>query len=84
MPRPSKWKFYMMWLVVHTIGVMPMKYRYAISRFMSDRVYNWRPSVRRALRSNVRHVLGPDATDDEIDRIARKGWSAGTRCSGAT
>ena len=49
-----------------------MSWRYGISRFVSDRVYDWRPSVKNALRSNVRHVLGPDATDDEIDRIARK------------
>jgi KDO2-lipid IV(A) lauroyltransferase len=62
----------MMWVVVHTIGVMPMKYRYAISRFTSDRVYDWRPSVRKALRSNVRHVLGPAASEDEVDRIARQ------------
>jgi KDO2-lipid IV(A) lauroyltransferase len=61
-----------MWLVVHTIGRMPMSWRYGISRFVSDRVYDWRPSVKEALRSNVRHVLGPAATDDEVDRIARK------------
>ena len=42
LPRPSLWKFYAMWFVIHTIGVMPLRYRYAISRFMSDRVYNWR------------------------------------------
>jgi KDO2-lipid IV(A) lauroyltransferase len=62
----------MMWVVVHTIGRMPMSWRYGISRFVSDRVYDWRPSVKNALRSNVRHVLGPDASDDEVDRIARK------------
>jgi len=72
LPRPGKWKFYVMWLVIHTIGVLPLKYRYAISRFASDRVYDWRPSVRRAVQSNVRHILGQEASDDEVDRIGRQ------------
>ena len=63
-PRPSLWKYYSMWCVIHTIGVMPLKYRYAVSRFMSDRVYNWRTSIRNNIRSNVRQVLGPDASEE--------------------
>lgn len=71
-PRPSLWKFYAMWFVIHTIGALPLNYRYAISRFMSDRVYGWRPSIRNNIRSNVRHVLGPEASDEEVERIARQ------------
>ena len=62
----------MMVFVVQTIGRMPLGWRYGISRFMSDRIYNWRPSIRNAVRSNVRHVLGPDASDKEVDRVARQ------------
>jgi len=72
LPRPSLWKYYLMVLVVHTIGRMPLSWRYGIARFVSDRVYNWRRSIRNNVRSNVRHVLGPNATDEEIDRIARQ------------
>ena len=36
-PRPSKWQFYMMWAVVHTIGRMSLRWRYGISRILSDR-----------------------------------------------
>ncbi len=72
LPRPSKWQFYMMWAVVHTIGRMPLRWRYGISRFMSDRVYDWGPRIGPNIRDNVRHVLGPDASDEEVDRIARK------------
>jgi KDO2-lipid IV(A) lauroyltransferase len=71
-PRPRLWKYYLMLFVIHTIGRMPLGWRYGISRVVSDRVYDWRPSIRRATRSNVRHVLGPTATDDEVDRIARQ------------
>jgi KDO2-lipid IV(A) lauroyltransferase len=72
LPRPSLWKFYLMWLVIQTIGRLPLRYRYAISRFSSDRIYSWRKSIRENVRSNVRHVLGPEATAAEIDRVARQ------------
>jgi KDO2-lipid IV(A) lauroyltransferase len=58
--------------VIQTIGRMPLGWRYGIARFVSDRLYNWRPSIRNATRSNVRHVLGPDASDKEVDRVARQ------------
>jgi KDO2-lipid IV(A) lauroyltransferase len=72
LPRPSLYKFYAMWFVIHTIGALPLKYRYAVSRFMSDCIYGLRPTIRRNIRSNVRHVLGPNATDKEVERIAKQ------------
>lgn len=72
LPHPGKWRYYLMFAVVHTIGRMPLSWRYGISRFMSDRVYNWGPNIGRNIRSNIRHVLGPDASDAEIDRISRQ------------
>ena len=71
-PRPSKWKFYLMFAVIHTIGRMPLSWRYGISRFMSDRVYNWGPNIGKNIRSNIRHVLGPDASEEEVGRISRQ------------
>ena len=61
-----------MFAVIHTIGRMPLSWRYGISRFMSDRVYNWAPNIGKNIRSNIRHVLGPDASEAEIDRISRQ------------
>lgn len=71
-PRPRLWKYYLMVIVIHTIGRMPLRWRYGISRIVSDRVYDWRRSIRENTRSNVRHVLGPDASDEDIDHIARQ------------
>ncbi|MBF6599760.1 MAG: lysophospholipid acyltransferase family protein [Dehalococcoidia bacterium] len=71
-PRPSKWKYYTMLFVVNTIGRMPIGWRYGIARIVSDRVYDWRPSIRNNVRSNVRHVLGPEASEEEVDRVARQ------------
>ena len=72
LPRPAKWRYYLMVGVIATIGRMPLSWRYGISRFMSDRVYDWGPRIGKNVRSNMRHVLGPDATDEEVDRMARK------------
>jgi len=72
LPRPRLWKYYLMIAVIHTIGRLPLGWRYGIARFVADRVYAWRPSIRNAVRSNVRHVLGPDASEAEVDRVARE------------
>ena len=61
-----------MFAVVNTIGRMPLSWRYGIARFGADRIYNWGPNIGKNVRSNMRHVLGPDASDEEVDRIARQ------------
>jgi len=71
-PLRRKWKYYMMLAVVHTIGRMPLRWRYAIGRFTADRVYDRRRNIWRNVRSNVRHVLGPDASEREVNRVARQ------------
>jgi KDO2-lipid IV(A) lauroyltransferase len=71
-PRSRLWKYYLMLTVIHTIGRLPLGWRYGIARFAADRLYNHRRWIRENTRSNVRHVLGPDASDAEVDRIARQ------------
>ena len=72
LPRPSKWRYYLMWAVIQTIGRMPISWRYGIARFLADRVYNWGPRIGKNIRSNIRHVLGPEASAEEVDRISRQ------------
>lgn len=71
-PRPRLWKYYTMLFVIHTIGRMPIGWRYGISRIVSDTTFFFRKSVRDATRSNMRHVLGPEASEREVDRLARQ------------
>ena len=61
-----------MLFVVHTIGRMPLRWRYGIARFLADRIYDWGPHIGPNIRSNIRHVLGPNASDAEVDRISRQ------------
>jgi KDO2-lipid IV(A) lauroyltransferase len=72
LPRPSKWRYYLMFAVVHTIGRMPLRWRYGIARVVSDRIYAWGPNIGKNVRANVRQVVGPQASEEEIDRIARQ------------
>ena len=60
-----------MWFVVNTIGRMPLGWRYGIARVVADRVYDWGPNIQKNTRSNMRHVLGPGASEEEVDRLAR-------------
>src|SRR5581483_11859998 len=70
-PVLRKWKYYLMLIVVNTLGRLPLGWRYGIARFVAERLWAWRPRMRAALRSNARHVLGPRATPAEVDRVAR-------------
>lgn len=72
LPRLSKWRYYLMWAVIQTIGRLPMNWRYGVARFLADRVYDWGPRIGKNVRSNIRHVLGPDASEEEVDRISRQ------------
>ena len=72
LPRISKWRYYLMFAVVHTIGRMPLSWRYGIARFGSDRIYNWGPNIGKNIRSNMRHVLGPGVSEEEVDRVSRQ------------
>ncbi len=70
-PFIRKWRYYLMRFVIATIGRMPLSWRYGIARFGADRIYEWGPRIGPNVRSNMRHVLGPDASEEEIDRLAR-------------
>lgn len=72
LPRLSRWRYYLMFAVVNTIGRMPLSWRYGIARFGADRIYRWGPNIGKNVRSNIRHVLGPDASDEEVDRISKQ------------
>jgi lauroyl/myristoyl acyltransferase len=70
-PGVRKWRYYLMLVVVNTIGRLPLRWRYGVARFVADRIYDWGPRIGPNVRSNVRHVLGPNAPDEEVDRVAR-------------
>ncbi len=72
LPRPSLWKYYLMVAVIQTIGRMPLNWRYGVARIVSHRTWAWGRSIRENVRDNARHVLGPKASEAQVDRVARQ------------
>ncbi len=66
------WKFWLLWAVYQTIGRWPLRARYAIADVVADCVYRLAPGIRASLRHNMRLALGPDATEEAVDRAARQ------------
>lgn len=66
------WKFWLLWIVYQTIGRLPLRARYAIADFVADRVYRFAPGIRASLQHNMRLALGPGASEDAVDRAARR------------
>jgi lauroyl/myristoyl acyltransferase len=62
------------WLVLCLIYVaqhLPLKLCYLIATIIGDLIYLSWPRGRRNVVHNVRYVLGPDASDDDVKRTAR-------------
>ncbi|MPZ50151.1 MAG: hypothetical protein GEU75_12790 [Dehalococcoidia bacterium] len=54
------------------LGVMlPRPVAYGLARLAGDVAYRVRASTRSDVEDNMRHVLGPDASDEAVSRVAR-------------
>lgn len=65
-------KYYALLLAVWVLGPLPVRVIYAVARLAADAVYLLRPGIRRAVRSNMRHVLGPAASSRQVERATRE------------
>ena len=54
------------------VGPLPPRAGYWLSRQMGSLAYMVLPHMRNALTINMRHVLGPDADEQEVDELVRK------------
>src|SRR5690606_9389783 len=55
-------------------GLLPGRVAYAAARLAGDVAYRFRHSTREDVRDNMRHVLGPDAPPDVVNRAAREAF----------
>lgn len=53
---------------------LPMKLCYSIASILGDLLYVFWPSGRRNVVANMRHVLGPEASDKTVKRTARSSF----------
>jgi lauroyl/myristoyl acyltransferase len=53
-------------------GPLPPRVGYSLARGASRLVYVFSPRLRATLRHNMSHVLGPEATEERVDALARE------------
>ena len=66
------WKYYLFRLADFLLGWLPLPILYGIARTAGDGAYRWRGETRDAVASNMRHLLGPGAGEDEVQRATRE------------
>ncbi|HEY7465699.1 MAG TPA: lysophospholipid acyltransferase family protein [Dehalococcoidia bacterium] len=53
---------------------LPRPAAYAIARFAADLAYRFRDAARAGVQDNMRHVLGPNAPQSQVDAAAREAF----------
>jgi len=66
------WKYIALLVVYKTLAWLPVRAAYAIARAVADLSYPFQGGLRRNVKDNMRHVLGPDASEKEVSRAARE------------
>lgn len=65
------WRFYAFKIAGFTLAYLPASIGYIIAYIVADTVYALSPGLRQTISDNMRHVLGPEADNNEIKRAAR-------------
>ena len=73
------WKYIALLFVYKTLAWLPTRARYAIARVAGDLSYLTQGGARRNVKDNMRHVLGPEASEREVSRQAREVFRNVTR-----
>jgi lauroyl/myristoyl acyltransferase len=53
---------------------LPHPAAYGLARLAGDAAYRWRHAVREDVEDNMRHVLGPEASQESVSRAAREAF----------
>jgi lauroyl/myristoyl acyltransferase len=68
------WRLWALKAGVQLGNALPRPAAYAVARFGADLAYRYRHEARTAVRDNMRHVMGPEATEAAIDAAAREAF----------
>jgi KDO2-lipid IV(A) lauroyltransferase len=68
------WKYYEMLWAYRLLGWLPDRIRYGIARIISDLTYLLGRNMRRNVTANMRQVLGPQASEQEVRRCVREAF----------
>lgn len=65
------WTYYAFRIAGFTLAYLPKRIGYAIAHFIADILFRLHPSLRAAVTDNMKHVLGTEADDAEVEAAAR-------------
>jgi lauroyl/myristoyl acyltransferase len=66
------WKYILFLIAIHTLGRLPLWVGYTVARLVGRLVYWLSAGRRRAVISNLRHVMGGEAPETEVRAAARR------------
>lgn len=66
------WKYYVLRLAYLLLGRLPLRVLYGMARLAGTAAYRWRKTTREAVASNMRHLMGPEASEADIQRATRE------------
>jgi len=66
--------FVLIQLATWLTRVLPMRVQLGLCRAIAETGWRVLPAMHGRVRENVRHVLGPEASDDEVEHVARQQW----------
>jgi len=72
MIRDKMWKYYTLKLAYVLLGRLSLRTLYGIAHFFGDRAFRLRHNARRDVIANMRQVMGPSASEQEVQRAARE------------
>lgn len=73
------WKYYVLRLAYLLLGWLPLGAKYGIALAVGDAAYFLRGGTRAAVCDNMRHVMGPEASERDVRRAAREVFRNATR-----
>lgn len=63
---------YIVFRIVASSGRLPPRAGYRLARWVGRQVYRLMPNLRRDLASNISHVLGPSATEEQVLAVVQQ------------
>ncbi|MGB2694215.1 MAG: hypothetical protein WBD55_03390 [Dehalococcoidia bacterium] len=77
--RNKMWKYYVLRLAYIVLGRLPLRALYGIAHVVGDGAYLFRRNAHEAVIANMRQVMGPEASEQEVRRAAREVFRNATR-----
>ena len=73
------WKYFSLLTAIALVSPLPRRVGYFIARIVADLIFLNSRKAKAGVIENLRHVLGPDVDDDELNRLALEAFRNASR-----